>query len=164
MRIHDLIPKLELVHEGIPIARVTFGITLFMNEELSQVGPAVIQAHDRFLALVGKDGVRQYATETMRKHKPITPRALSMVKTWFAKGAPKSESYGLELNNAEPFNAAPSTKFLISGWETTAAGRPDSPIIVRYVLPASWTQERISDLEIEAKKLFTLLPFRSGYA
>jgi len=89
--------------------------------------------------------LRQYATETMTKHKPLTPRALSMVPTWFGPKAPKSESYGIELTDAVPYNAAAATKIHITGRELTDAGRLESATLIRYVFPASWGIDRAGE-------------------
>jgi hypothetical protein len=135
-----------------------------MSEPLTVFRNEVVEAYRRFLSLVGKQGVRQYATQTMTKHKPLNPRALSMIPTWFASKAPKSESFGIELTDAVPFNAAPTTKFHLMGQEFTDAGRLESASIIRYVLPASWGIERAGEMLEIAKSLCELLPFRCGHA
>jgi hypothetical protein len=160
----EQIPRLELVQDDIPIVRLTFGIAVYMSEPLTAFRKEVVEAYDRFLSIVGKQGVRQYATQTMTKHKALTPRALSMVPTWFAPDAPKSETYGIELTDAVPFNAAATTKIHIAGSQPTDAGRQATASLVRYVFPASWGIDRAGELLEITKGLCDLLPFRCGYA
>ncbi len=159
-----LLEDLELVRDGIPIVRLTFGVTLYAERPLSTFREGLLKAYERFLAMVGTKTLRFYATETMRQHKPIAKKSLGMLTSWFSPDAPPSESYGLELHDAEQYNAAPRTMFEIDGTEQTAAGRLQSASMVRYVLPPEWGTDRTSDALDLAKELCSLIPFRSGHA
>lgn len=159
----DAISKLELVHERIPIVRLCFGLTICLREPPTLIASDLIYAYDKFVTLVGKATLRHYATQTMRKHRPVTPRALSIFGSWLAPNAPTSESYGIELTNADPFNGAPTIKFDFTGQEVTNAGRLKSATQVRYVFPPDWGAERSAEVLDIAIELCGRLPFQSGY-
>ena len=153
-------------HEGVIVARPTFGITLFSNEPISEFSDGVLRAFDRYRALVGDDALRFYSTATMQKHRKVTKRALSMLSDWFGPEAPPSESYGIEFIDADVFNEAPKSRFAIFGVEgvwNAEEVEVKTASLLRLVLPVSWG-ERTDEALALAEELCGMLPFQSGQA
>lgn len=159
-----LIQKLEHQKAKVPIVKLCFGISLYTEKPLSAFPKAVIKAFTRFNSIVGEESLCFYATETMSKHKAVTPRAREMLKDWFGPAAPANESYGIEYHNGAAFNAAPSIKFEVSGTEAVDGERAETATLIRMSLPAEWgTAKSAQALELTTE-LCELLPFRSGSA
>lgn len=159
------LPKnLELVHEGVPIVRLTFGITLFMEQPFTAFPKEVVKSFDRFRGIVGDRNLRNYASWTMTRHKKVTPRALTMIASWFGPAAPEAEGYGIEYQDADPANAAPTSRYDMLGSEEVDGERLESATMVRWVLPPEWGTDRSAEALELTKELCELLPFRSGLA
>ena len=156
--------NLELAHEGIPIVRLTFGITLFMEQPFTAFPTELVRSFDRFREIVGDEELRNYASWTMKRHKKVTPRALTMIASWFEPDAKRAEGYGIEYQDAVPQNAAPTSRYEMLGSEEVDGERMESATMVRWVLPPTWGTDRSAAALELTKELCDLLPFRSGQA
>lgn len=157
---------LEHEHEGVVVARPTFSITLFSNKAISEFSDGVLQAFDRYRTLMGDDALRFYSTATMRKHRKVTKRALSMPADWFGPEAPPSEDYGIEFIDVDVFNEAPRSRFAFFGMEgvwNAEEVEVKSASVLRVVLPFTWG-ERADEALALAEELCEMVPFQSGQA
>lgn len=157
---------LEHEHEGVVVARPTFSITLFSNKAISEFSDGVLQAFERYRVLMGDDALRFYSTSTMRKHRKVTKRALSMPAAWFGPEAPPSEDYGIEFIDADVSNEAPRSRFAFFGMEgawNAEEVEVKSASVLRVVLPFSWGARGDEALAL-AEELCGMVPFQSGQA
>jgi hypothetical protein len=155
--------SLELDIDGVPVVRLAFGITLYMAEPFSAMAEETLAAFNLYKNMMGEDRLRFYATDTMNKHRKVTPRALSMLSTWLADDAPPRETFGIEFNDAEVYNGISQSRFMISGDEEVVPGERSWASIVHWSMDPSWGEERPEELLNLAKELCTLFPFRCGH-
>ena len=155
---------LEHEHEGVVVVRPTFGITLFSAKAISEYANEVNQAFSRYREVVGDEALRFFSTATMRKHRKVTKRSLSLLTDWFGPEAPPSEEYGIEYIDADPVNEAPRSRFAIFGEEDIEGRERTEATMVRLVLPFAWGTERVEEAFSLVEELCDLIPFSSGQA
>jgi hypothetical protein len=160
----NLPPDLELVHEGVRVVSVTFGLNLFTAEPFAALGDKLLACQERFLQLCPPDEVKFYRTETMGEHKPVTKRVLGMLAAWFKPGLPLRRLIGLELKNGDDDRAAPTFRFQVLG-EAKGPAAPDGwSNLISLAFPAEWGTGRTEEMLALAQELCGLVPVRSGYA
>ena len=156
---------LELEEDGTRLVSAVLGMSIFSEASLSSAAGGVLDLYERVLSAVQKTTLRFHATETMRRHKPITKGTWSLLPTWLAPDGPQRDYVSLQLKDGETYQDAPRRKFQIHGYE------PKNPLfnrgranVVSVALPGS---RQAADLT-RLKELFvhacTVLPMRSGIA
>src|SRR5262245_22156122 len=75
-------PDLELVRDEQRWVSLTFCISLYTDRLLSSIPEAVLACYEKFFALCPRENIRQYSTENMKTHKPVTKRAFNMLPNW----------------------------------------------------------------------------------
>jgi hypothetical protein len=145
------------------VAALCFGITLFADVPASGYGAGLLDAFSLFREVAGPDAVKVYATDTMREHKPVTKRALALLDTWLAPGAPPRETIGVEYSDADPYHNAPRHRFWVSS-EEDAEAAAIWPSMVRIDLDTDWATGRYEDAVSLVIEFAKMVPVRSGYA
>lgn len=148
---------------GKRVAAICFGITLFADRPVSSFYAGALKAFALYRKLVGDDALKVYATDTMRQHKPVSKRALTLLDTWLAPNAPARETIDIEYSDADPYDEAPRRRFAITG-EEVAEAADTWPSVVRIALDPVWGTERNEEIMEFVLKLAELIPVRSGYA
>lgn len=162
----DVMSDMELTApDGVRLVSFTFGITLYSNATFSEVPDAILACYERFLQLCPPDKLRYYATESMRRHKPITKRALNMLPTWLKPDSPPREYVNLELKDGEQYQDAPTFKFKIYGIESVSSsyGRGFANLL-SVAFPGYWGIERAGEMLELVSELCSIFPFQSGHA
>lgn len=158
-------PKLELFQDNLQLVTLTFGIVLYTDALFSENANAINACYDRFLSLCPESELRFYATENMRRHKPVTKRALAMLPTWLKPGAPPREYFAIELKNGQAYQDAPTFSFKVCGGEPGSTLRQSGqPNMVKMAFPAQWGSERSGDMLKLVQDLCSFFPFKSGLA
>ncbi len=157
-------PDLDAALDGVCVASPVFTINLFAKEPLSELGPAALAPFERYRELVGDEALRFYATANMSKHKKVTKRSLTMLKTWLKPGAKLDYYAFLSFQDSDDFNHAPRSLFAIAGAEEDDGERADDATLVRLSLPMPWGLEEPERMFELAQELWGQLPYRSGQA
>lgn len=157
-------PDLDATLDGVCVAWPVFTISLFAKEPLSELGPDALAPFERYRELVGDEALRFYATANMSKHKKVTKRSLTMLKTWLKPGAKLDYYVFLSFQDSDDFNHAPRSLFLVAGAEEDDGERTDDATLVRLSLPMPWGLEEPERMFELAQELWGQLPYRSGQA
>jgi hypothetical protein len=157
-------PDLDAEIDGVCVARPVFSINLFASQSLSELGSAALAPLRRYRELVGESALRFYATANMSKHKPTTKRALTMLETWLQPGARLGDYNFLNFQDAEDYNHAPTTLFIVAGREEVDGERSDDATLVRISLPVQWGLDEPDRMFALAAEMWAQLPYRSGQA
>ena len=156
--------NLDAELDGVCVAWPVFSISLFSDQPLSALGPAAAGPLRRFRELVGDEALRFHATANMRKHKPVTKRALTMLDTWLKPGAKLGDYNFLSYQDSTDYNHAPKTLFVIAGNEEVDGERADDATLVRISLPMQWGLDEPERMLALVQELWGMLPWRSGQA
>lgn len=108
----DSAPELGLVREGLKLVTLTFGINLYTDVSFYEMPEAVLGSWDLFLRQCPADALTFYATEVMRRHKPVTNQTLDLPGIWLST-APRKDYFSLELKSAEAYQDAPDVKYQV---------------------------------------------------
>jgi len=156
---------LELSVDGVRIVSVAFAISLYTDRLFSSIPDAVLKWQEAFLRLCPAERLKFYATENMKKHKPVSKRVFGMLEGWLAAGAASREYIALELQDSEVFNASPHSLMKVLGGEagSTAHAKKHANLVFMG-FPGGWGLERTDELLGLVKELCTEFPFRSGHA
>lgn len=159
------VSEYELVKEdGVRLVSLVLGYTVYVSTPLSASSQAVLRLYDDFL--VGKSTseiLRFYVTENMRKHKPITKSALSMLPTWLKVDAPAREYLSIELKDGVHHQDAPNCKFEIYSVEQKSAlfGRGRANMI-SVSFPPCDDVEALRSFKEKFLDACQILPMQSG--
>lgn len=157
-------PDLDAELDGVCVARPVFTISLFINEPLSELGPAALAPFERYRELVGDEALRFYASANMSKHKKVTKRALTMLPTWTKPGAKLDYYVYLAYQDSKDYNHAPSSLFLVAGSEEVDGERVEDATLFRLSLPMQWGLDQPEQMFELVQELWGQLPYRSGQA
>jgi len=159
------IPRdLELRYDDTVITRPVFTLNFFAKEAVSELGPALLETFTRYKDIVGADALRFYATANMSKHRRVTERASAMLQTWLQPGADLDDYVFISFKDAETYNEAPSSLYLLAGAEEVDGERVDDATLVRISLPAAFALEDTSRMQSLAEAIWGTVPFQSGQA
>jgi hypothetical protein len=157
---------LELVaDDGARLVSLTSGLTLYTDRVLSEIPDQVLAVYEKFLVRCPPEALRYYATENMRRHKPVTKSVFRMLPTWLAPGAPPREYVHIEMKDGEQHQDAPAHKLDVYGLEPKSSlfgrGRAN---LVSMAFPAEWAQEEPEEFREFVVGLAETFPFVSGHA
>jgi len=155
---------LELHYDDTPVTRLVFTLSYFAKEPVSEIRPALLATFARYVSMVGAEALRFYATANMRKHRKVTPRAAALLETWLQPGARLEEYVFVTYKDADAYNDAPSSLFLLAGSEEVDGERVDDATLVRISLPIGAAREDASEVHRLAEEIWRTLPFQSGQA
>jgi hypothetical protein len=159
--------KLKLIQEGVPKLVSCFDFTVYVRHSFHDCRDGINNFYREAMAMIGSD-VRWFYTEAMTHPKPITPKALEMVPTWFAAGARTRSTYQMTLRAGSNRDEILPTRFHLEASETPRGTPPsDDPEIstgiLRLVLPLEIAQNGARAVEIFSK-LLKDVPYVSGHA
>lgn len=146
------------------IVMPAFDVVLYTTKLLTEIGPAVLAAYDKYLAMVPTDSLAWHLTENMAKHKPVTPRVLKLLETWLRPGAPKREMVNIELRGGDDFTVPTDLTFFVLGREKAHLRHEMAANSVRFVFPVNWGSERVADLGRFVRQICEIFPYQSGHA
>lgn len=156
----------ELVsEEGVQLVSLVLGFTVYTRAALSSCPEAVLKVYESFFERCPQSTLRFYATESMRRHKPVTKNTFGMLPTWLKPGAPPREFICLQIKDGVQYQDAPHHKFELFGEEPTSKYfTPGETNLVSMAFPpgadaASALQFR--DLFVRA---CSVMPLQSGHA
>ena len=121
----SLISALDLVEGDVRLASLTFSITLFTDRVLSDIPEATLRCQEMFLKRCPQDALRFYATENMRRHRPVNKKTLTMLPVRLATPSAKPEYIVLELKDGQRAEDAPKYFFKVVGSEKGSIGHKE---------------------------------------
>ena len=156
---------LDFFEEDVRLVSSTFGLSLYTDRLLSEIPDAILYSYEKFLELVPKENLKFYATENMKRHKPVTERVFNMLKTWFKPDTLPRKYVVLELKDGNIYQDAPKFKFKISGSEKGSVGyEGESANVLSCSFPPSWGVDKIDEMLGFIAALCDHFPFQSGHA
>ncbi len=158
--------EMELVAEdGVRLVAFSVELVLYTNVVLSQHAHAVLTIYERFREVCPEGTITFYATENMRRHKPVSKSTFALLPTWLKPGAPAREFVRLQLKDGEQLQDAPRLKFDVLGVE------PKSKLFgagAAGVVALGFPVDHAMAAPAQMRGLFTgmceVFPFRSGHA
>jgi hypothetical protein len=120
--LRSLMSSLDLVEGDVRRASLTFSITLFTDRVLSDIPAATLRCQEIFLKRCPQDALRFYATENMRRHRPVTKKTLTILPARLETPSAKPEYIVLELKDGERPEDAPKHFFKVVGSEKGSIG------------------------------------------
>ena len=160
-----LIERLDYYEEDIRQASLTFSINLFTNVLLTDIPDVVLHCQKMFFELCPQERIKFYATENMRKHRPVTKRVFGMLETWFRNPESKTEYIVLELKDGDSFQCAPKYLFKVIGNEKDSIGYSENlPNLISFAFPPVFGVERGNEMLDLVTKICDMFPFQSGSA
>ena len=158
--------QLEMVgDDGVRLVTLTVGMTLYMKAPLSKNAKGVLAIYDRFLSWCPKEALAFYATENMRRHKPISKSTFGMLPTWLKPAAPAREFIRLQLTDGEQYQDAPRHKFDAFGVEPKSKqfvlGHAN---LMSLAFPADSDAAAATTLRDRFLEICELMPFQSGHS
>lgn len=125
----------------------------------------VLEIYERVLDLAPKDAFKFYATETMRRHKPVVESTLAMLPTWLKADAPPREFICLQLKDGAEYRDAARIKFDVLGYEPKSKLFGKGPANVLSVgLSTAEDAETATTLRALFVEVCRALPIQSGLA
>ena len=116
-------------------------VELCTGVDLSSIPKQVLHIYDQFLTVCAPERLRWYATENMTKHKPITPRALEMLRGWLKPGAAARKVIDINLKDGIGFDEAPEYSFGVHGSEPGDLYHQRDANSIRCAFPGAWAVE-----------------------
>ena len=154
----------ELRYDDSIATRLVFTLSFFAKEAVSELGLPLLDTFTRYRDIVGEDALRFYATANMSKHRKVTKRALAMLETWLQPGAALDDYVFISFEDAEAYNDAPSSLFLLAGAEEVDGERVEDATLVRISLPIDFAIEDPAQMQSFAEEIWSTVPFQSGQA
>ncbi len=156
--------ELELRYDDSIVTRPVFTLSFFAREPVSELGLALLDPFTRYRDVVGSDALRFYATANMSKHRKVTKRAAAMLETWLQPGAALDDYVFITYKDAEAYNDAPSSLYLLAGAEEVDGERVEDATLVRISLPVRLAIEDPAQTQSFAEEIWSTVPFQSGQA
>jgi hypothetical protein len=158
-------PELSLCVDGLPTVMPCFAIVLYTQELLSGHATAVLDAYERFEQLCPRELLHHYGTETMSQRKPVTPRTFDLLKTWLKPGASRREYIALDITGGQSWAAISDINFSVFSREPDAVTYESGKANwIRLTVPLARMRGQLDELEAQAHRVFSSLPFVSGHA
>ncbi|PTR08972.1 uncharacterized protein DUF3396 [Nitrosospira sp. Nsp5] len=156
--------ELRSKEENVRIVSLAYDLVLYTDRILSEVPEAVLYAYDRFLRIVPPGTLRWYLTESMSKHKAITPRSMDMLGGWLKLGSSSREIINIELRDGQDFTNTADFVFFVYGGEPTYPRHRFEANMIRLCFPPEWGATRHLELYHLAKDICHHFPFQSGHS
>jgi hypothetical protein len=156
--------ELDLVEDGLRLVSLTFTVTFYTDVMFSTIPDAILASFDLFKRFCPEDRLKYYLTENMKQHKPVTPRALGMLRTWLKPGAPPREFIALELTDGEHPDGAPKYKFKVWGNEPNSLKVAEDGNYVHMAFPTEWGLERTKEMFDLVVDIAGFFPYQSALA
>lgn len=118
----SILKEMDFVQEDIRLVSSTFGVTLYTDQVFSKIPDVILFCYKKFLELCPRENLKFYATENMKKHKPVNKTAFNLLNTWMKSGAPSREYISLELKDGHVYQDVPEYKFKLTGNEEGSLG------------------------------------------
>jgi hypothetical protein len=158
--------RLELsTEDGVRLVSFVAGFSLYTTALFSKHRIAVLDTYGRCLGLCPEGVFTFYATETMRRHKPVSAAALGMLPAWLKAGAPARDFIRMQLKSGVRYQDAPQFKIDVFGVE------PKSELYDptnANVFSVSFAPDTEAAQPVNLRQLFLdiceVLPFQSGHA
>jgi|GEM_PF-1739474 hypothetical protein len=151
--------------DGIRRASLVFSISLFTNISFLAIMDAVLRCQEMFFEFCPREALRFYATENMRKHRPVNAKVFGMLELWLKNPQTKEEVVALELKDGYDVLDAPKYLFKLYGRDKNARGRPDQLAnILSFAFPPEFGIDRADEMYDLTRRLAEVFPYQSGCA
>lgn len=151
--------------EGIRRASLVFSVNLFTNVSFMAMPDALLRCQEMFFELCPRQMLRFYATENMRKHRPVNSKVFGMLELWLKNPQAKEDIVALELKDGEDVLDAPKHSFKVYGRDRNARGKPDELAnTLTFAFPPEFGVERADDMFELTRRLAEVFPYQSGCA
>lgn len=161
----SLISTLDRVEDNVRLASLTFSITLFTDKVFTDIPAAVLRCQELFLKRCPQDAVRFYATENMRRHRPVNKKTVTVLPARLATPSAKPEYIVLELKDGELPEDAPKHFFKVVGSEKGSIGHKEHLAnAVCLAFPPDMALDDADGMLQMVVDLCEQFPFQSGSA
>ncbi|MCL4738695.1 MAG: DUF3396 domain-containing protein [Burkholderiaceae bacterium] len=151
--------------DGVLRTSLTFSINLFAETSFLAIPDAVLRCQELFLQLGPRDKLRFYATENMRKHRPVNAKVFGMLELWLRAPQPKDDIVALELKDGDDVRDAPKYMFNVFSRETGAGGEPSSLAnTLNLAFPPEFGTRRADEVFELTRRLAEIIPYQCGSA
>lgn len=161
-----LIPTLDYRDkDGIRRASLVFSISLFTDISFLAMPDAMRHCQALFFEFCPAGQLRFYATENMRKHRPVNAKVFGMLDLWLKNPQTKDEVIALEIKDGDDVLDAPKLMFKLYGRDRNARGKPDEMAnAMVFAFPPEWGVERSEEMFDLVRRLGEVFPYQSGTA
>lgn len=151
--------------DGIRRASLVFSINLFTDVSFIAMSDALLRCQEMFFEVCPREALRFYATENMRKHRPINGKVFGMLELWLKNPQIKDEIVALELKDGDDVLDAPKHLFKVYGRDKNARGKPDELAnTLTFAFPPEFGVERADEMFELTRRLAEVFPYQSGSA
>ncbi|MHB8474549.1 MAG: type VI immunity family protein [Gammaproteobacteria bacterium] len=156
----------ELVSEdGVQLVSLVFGFSVYTQAALASCPEAVLKVYESFFEHCPQSALRFYATESMRRHKPVTKNTFGMLPTWLKPGAPPREYICVQIKDGIHYQDASHHKFEVFGEEPASKYfAPGWPNIVSMAFPPAIDAESALQFRDLFVRACSVMPLQSGHA
>jgi len=138
-------------------ATLCLDLTLYVKDPFPDIGEGVVEFYNQFIDRFGKS-IRWYATESMGTMAPISPRALSMVPSWFKPSSKPRSEYGMFMHSGQTKEGVGDVAFDMFGDRDSSYTN-----FLRMAVPASYTDNGVQPFLDLVTGAASKLPFLSGH-
>lgn len=164
--IQSLLPSLDHRDaDGIRRASLVFSISLFTDVSFLAIPDVVLRCQEMFFEFCPREALRYYATENMRKHRPVNAKVFGMLELWLKNPQTKDEVLALELKDGADVLDAPKYLFQLYGRDKNSRGKPDEMAnALVFAFPPEYGIERSEEMLDLTRRLAEVFPYQSGSA
>ena len=160
----SLIRSLDFHDDGVRLTSLTFSISLFTNVLLTDIPEAVLRCQEIFFEFCPKELIKFYATDTMRKHRPVTKKVFGMLDVWMQNPETKTDYITLELKDGDMLGA-PKHLFKVVGCQKGSRGYKEKLAnSLCFAFPPEYGVDRPGEMLTLVKTLCAIIPVHSGTA
>ncbi len=142
-----------------------FSITLFTDVSFLAFPEVVLRCQEMYFELCPRERLRFYADENMRKHRPVGPKAFSMLESSLLDPQDKDGIVALELKDGEHAQDVPKHLFKVYGRDRDRRGNPEQ--LANSLCMAFAPEDglaRAHDMAALVRRIARIFPYRSGCA
>ena len=152
---------LESWNGDIRLTSFVLAQTFFASAPLKAVAPQLLGRYAAWLDFAGRAQFRLYATETMKKFRPISEKTFGMLPAWLDEGQDLREFVAITLNDSEKHDE-PGRRIFDVFSEDAAAGTEDERALayLHLALPAPEGEARLAAIAEFFKETCASLPVR----
>ncbi len=163
--VSSFLEEMAFIQDDVRLVSSTFGVTLYTDQVFTKIPDVLLFCYEKFLELCPKENLKFYATENMKRHKPVTQKTFTLLETWMEPDAPAREYISLELKDGNFYQDAPKYKFKITGNEKGSIGYTGKNAnLISFSFPPSFGDEDPEKMLHFIKELCEHFPFQSGHA